>query len=213
MPMILGDGQLANAIRENVGDVDWTWIAYDAEYGRAEQVLQLARPFLEELPVDAHVVISSQVPVGTCARFEAEFPGLCFCVVPENIRVASGVEDFKSQDRIVVGARDVPKVGPVVRVLEQFTEQILFMSPESAEMSKSALNGFLALSIAYANEIARLCEEHGADPDKVALALMTDGRIGARAYLKPGPLPNENLLREVANLTDLGGGPLIQAIR
>jgi UDPglucose 6-dehydrogenase len=211
--VILGDGQLADAIRENVGEVDWTWIAWDCEYGASGKIIALARPFLQELKLASLVVISSQVKVGTCAQLEAEFPGLGFCVVPENIRVASGVEDWKAQERIVVGARRPDEFGVVVKLLERFTDRVLFMSPESAEFSKHALNGFLAVSIAYANEIARIAGEHGADPDDVALALMTDGRVGERAYLRPGPGPSENLLREVANLLDLGGGPLIEAMR
>jgi UDPglucose 6-dehydrogenase len=210
--VILGDGQLAHAIRENTGEVGFTWIAWDAEYGQSDRVMQLARPFLRALPFEAIVVVSSQVKVGTCARFEAEFPGLSFCVVPENIRVASGAEDWKSQDRIVFGARRFSLFGPVVSLLDRFTDRILFCSPESAEMSKHALNGWLALSVTYANEIARLAEEQGAMPDEVAAAVMADGRVGERAYLKPGPEMGAHLRREVENLIDLGGGPLIKAM-
>lgn len=211
--MILGDGTTATAIRENVGEVDFCWIADDIGYGESEAFITTARSFLQDLEFESQVVISSQVRVGTCAQLEAEFPGLWFAVVPENLRAATATEDFKVQDRIVFGARRFSQFGPAIEVLSRFTENLLFMSPESAEMSKHALNGWLALSITYANEIARIAETHDADPVEVAAALMSDSRIGSQAYLKPGPGLSPHLEREVANLCDLGAGPLIKAMR
>lgn len=211
--MILGSGPLATAIRENVGEVDFTWVAYDAEYGETTRILQLIRPTLRKLSFESIVAISTQLPVGTCARLEMEFPGLWFAVVPENLRTATASADWKRQDRIVVGARQFKSLGPLIEVLEQFSETILFMSPESAEFSKHALNGFLAVSVAYANEIARLAALHGADPTDVAKAVMADSRIGPRAYLKPGGGPGAHLQREVDNLVALGAGAIIRAAR
>ncbi len=60
------------------------------------------------------------------------------------------------------------------------------MNLRSAEMTKHALNAFLATSISFANEIANICDEVGADSLKVAEALRLDSRIGPKAMLKPG---------------------------
>lgn len=213
--MILGDGQLATAIRANVPEVDWCWIAWDTPVDAngdadTEWVLEQARPYLRALAFETLVVISSQVRVGTCARLEAEFPGLWFAVVPENIRVATGAADFKAQDRIVFGSRRFSKFGPVLKVLDEFSEQILFVRPESAELAKHALNGYLALCITYANEIADLCERYGADGEEVATALLTERRVSSEAPLHPGaPYGGGHLGREVNTLVNLGGGPLI----
>jgi len=57
---------------------------------------------------------------------------------------------------------------------------------ESAEMSKHALNAFLALSITFAGEISQICSSVGADAKEVELALKSDSRIGSSAYLSPG---------------------------
>jgi UDPglucose 6-dehydrogenase len=78
------------------------------------------------------------------------------------------------------------------------------MSLESAEMSKHALNAFLALSATYANEIARLCEAVGADAFEVERALRADSRVGPSAYVSPGgPIAGGTLARDVAFLDDL----------
>jgi UDPglucose 6-dehydrogenase len=82
---------------------------------------------------------------------------------------------------------------------------LVWMRPESAEMVKHALNSFLALSVAYINEIATLSEMVGADAQEVAAGLKSDPRIGARAYLGPGgPFAGGTLARDVVTLSQLG---------
>jgi UDPglucose 6-dehydrogenase len=60
------------------------------------------------------------------------------------------------------------------------------MSVESAEMTKHAINAFLATSIVFANELALICETVGADAKEVERGLKSETRIGPRAYLSPG---------------------------
>jgi UDPglucose 6-dehydrogenase len=75
------------------------------------------------------------------------------------------------------------------------------MSAESAEMTKHALNAFLATCATFANEVAVLCESTGADAKDVERALKSEGRIGPRAYLAPGAaLAGGTLLRDIGFL-------------
>ena len=60
------------------------------------------------------------------------------------------------------------------------------MSIISAELSKHCINSFLAMSVAFINEIYQLSEKIGSSPKDVEIALKTESRIGPRAYLKPG---------------------------
>jgi UDPglucose 6-dehydrogenase len=60
------------------------------------------------------------------------------------------------------------------------------MDLRSAEMTKHALNSFLATSISFANEIGNICDLIGADALKVETALKSDSRIGAKALVRPG---------------------------
>jgi len=78
------------------------------------------------------------------------------------------------------------------------------MRTESAEMVKHALNSFLALSITFINEIARLGEHVGADAQEVSAGLKSEPRIGPKAYLGPGgPFAGGTLARDVVTLTRL----------
>jgi UDPglucose 6-dehydrogenase len=79
------------------------------------------------------------------------------------------------------------------------------MSVESAEMTKHALNAFLATSVTFINEIATICEHVGADAKEVERGLKSESRIGPKAYLGPGgPFAGGTLARDIAFLTKLG---------
>jgi len=69
---------------------------------------------------------------------------------------------------------------------------------ESAEMTKHAINAFLATSVTFANEIAAICELVGADAKEVERGLKTEARIGPKAYLSPGgPFAGGTLARDI----------------
>lgn len=78
------------------------------------------------------------------------------------------------------------------------------MRSESAEMTKHGINAWLALSVTFANEIARLCEAVGADAREVERGLRSEPRIGQKAYIRPGgSFAGGTLARDVVALTRL----------
>ncbi len=80
------------------------------------------------------------------------------------------------------------------------------MGTESAEMTKHGINAWLALSVTFANELARLCEAVGADAREVERGLRSEPRIGQRAYIRPGAaFAGGTLARDVVALTRLAG--------
>jgi UDPglucose 6-dehydrogenase len=80
------------------------------------------------------------------------------------------------------------------------------MSVESAEMTKHAINAFLATSVTFINELAGICEQVGADAKEVERGLKTESRIGPKAYLGPGAaFAGGTLARDIAFLTQIGG--------
>ena len=172
-------------------DLDWV-------YARLARVLPGLRP-------GTVVLLSSQLPVGTCAQLTLQHPSLHFACSPENLRLGKAIEAFEKPARIIVGASSVPVRAVLEKLLAPLGAPLVWMRPESAEMVKHALNSFLALSVAYINEIAALSETVGADAQEVATGLKSDPRIGARAYLGPGgPFAGGTLARDVVTLTNLG---------
>ena len=86
-------------------------------------------------------------------------------------------------------------------------------------MVKHALNAYLGMSIAFINEIARVCEGCKADAKVVSEALLSERRISRYAPLKPGkPFGGGHLIRDIMALEDFVKGrgisiPIISHIR
>jgi len=188
---------------------DLLWLTYDTPVNENDEsdvasVLNNLRRALEYLPKGVLVLISAQLPVGTCAQLEKEFPQFHFASSPENLRLGKAIDSFEKAERVIAGIRDNSKKPLLEKLFAPFTSQILFMRTESAEMVKHALNSFLALSITFINEIARLCEHVGADAKEVAAGLKSEPRIGPKAYLGPGgAFAGGTLARDVVTLTKL----------
>jgi UDPglucose 6-dehydrogenase len=188
---------------------DVLWLTCDTPVNENDEsdvpfVLDRLRRCLPHLPAGALVLVSAQLPVGTCRTLEREFPQFHFACSPENLRLGRAIDAFVQADRVIVGIRNDTKRAMLEQVFAPFTKQVLFMRTESAEMVKHALNSFLALSITFINEIARLCEHVGADAKEVSAGLKSEARIGPRAYLGPGgPFAGGTLARDVVTLTKL----------
>jgi UDPglucose 6-dehydrogenase len=72
-------------------------------------------------------------------------------------------------------------------------------------MTKHAINGFLAASVTFMNEVARICEVTGADAREVEKGLKTESRIGPKAYLRAGSaFAGGTLARDVLYLSQMG---------
>ena len=185
------------------------WVCYDTPVNECDEsdtgfVLDRLRSVLPHVPPEALVLISSQLPVGTCAALEREFPHFRFACSPENLRLGKAIEAFERAERVIAGIRADADRPLLERLFKPFTSQVLFMRTESAEMVKHALNSFLAASITFINEIARLCEQVGADAREVSAGLKSEPRIGPKAYLGPGgPFAGGTLARDVVTLTKL----------
>jgi UDPglucose 6-dehydrogenase len=124
--------------------------------------------------------------------------------VPENLRLGQALSSFRSPERVVAGIRDASDQEWLAAILTPFTERIEWMGVESAEMTKHALNAFLATSVAFINELATLCERVGADASEVSRGLKSERRIGPRSYLSPGDVfAGGTLARDVSTLEHL----------
>jgi len=204
--------------REALRPAEVVWIAWDtpvddddrpdvdAVFARVESLFD----FIDE---QALVVVSSQLPVGSVRRLEESCSHrFRFACAPENLRLGNAIESFTNASRMVAGVRDDTARAVMSAVFAPFGVPVEWMSVESAEMTKHALNAFLATSIAFINEIAAVCEETGADARDVARALKSDPRIGPRAYLSPGaPFSGGTLARDVGFLA--ARAPLLAAVK
>jgi UDPglucose 6-dehydrogenase len=201
---------------------DVLWVTYDTPVDADDRadvdfVIAKVAAVLPHLRDGAVVIVSSQLPVGSVARLETK--RLEFACSPENLRLGKAIEVFQQPDRVVVGVRSDVAKARITELLAPITSKIEWMSVESAEMTKHAINAFLALSVTFANELATICEQVGADAKEVERGLKTESRIGPRAYLGPGgAFAGGTLARDIAFLSSLAAQhhltqPLIAAVR
>jgi UDPglucose 6-dehydrogenase len=193
-----------------LAQVDALWITLDtpvddddrADPGVVRRALDAAAA---ALPAGALVVVSSQVPVGFTRDAARAWPALRFACVPENLRLGRALDAFRRPERVVAGTVDASARPDVARLFAPFTSAIEWMGVESAEMTKHALNAFLATSVAFANEVARVCERVGADAREVERGLRTDPRVGPKAYVSPGAaFAGGTLARDLRYLSAFG---------
>ena len=195
--------------KEACAKADVLWLTYDTPVNDHDEsdvafVLERLRRTLPHVTAGALVLVSSQLPVGTVRALETEFPQFHFACSPENLRLGKALDAFEKAERVVVGVRTDAKRALLEQLFKPITPQVLFMGTESAEMVKHALNSFLAVSITFINEIARLCEHAGADAKEVSAGLKSDIRIGPKSYLGPGgPFAGGTLARDVVTLSKL----------
>jgi len=201
---------------EAVSGCDILWVAYDTpvdenDVADTQYVADRVRALLPLLPDGCLVLISSQLPVGSTRSLADEFRKqnpkrhLHFGYSPENLRLGNAIDVFTNPDRVIVGLEAGGDQAKVKAALEPFTSNVIFMSLESAEMTKHAINSFLAMSISFANEIAVICERVGADATEVARGLKSESRIGPHAYVAPGvAFSGGTLARDIGFLTELG---------
>lgn len=139
------------------------------------------------------IVNKSTMPVGSGdVVYNVALENLCdsslsVAVVsnPEFLREGSAVQDFLQPDRVVLGSYDRAAARTVGELYMPLRAPIVITDLYTAEMIKYASNAFLATKISFINEIARICDELGADVKEVAAGMGYDKRIG-RAFLDAG---------------------------
>lgn len=178
-------------------DCDIVWVTFDTPVDQDDNAdvqfvkVQVEKIF-EYLPPSCIVLISSQMPVGSIASLEGHYSEkypestVHFACSPENLRLGAAIQAFNQPSRIVVGIRKQEAKEKLAAPLSKITQNLIWMTVESAEMSKHAINSFLATSITFTNELARICERVGADAKEVESALRSEPRIGNKAYVTPG---------------------------
>lgn len=149
-----------------------------------------AKSLAPHLSEGAIVVLKSTVPPGTNPKIEkliAENTKVKFAVAsaPEFLKEGSAVHDTLYPDRILIGTNDAQVAQKLSRLHKPLTSHLIVMKPESAQMAKYASNTYLAMRITFANQIADLCEQNGADIEEVIKGIGADHRIGDH-YWYPG---------------------------
>lgn len=225
------DGSLVftNELNSVSNEVNIFWVCCDTpvndkDEADVDSVKNFCKNIVNTINRNITLIISSQLPIGTYSSLKKELkmmkPDLKIeiVIIPENLRLGKALEVFLNPDRIVIGLENSILKDKLIKIYGEISEKIIWMSPQSAEMTKHAINSFLATSIVFANELSYVSKEFGANPKEVEIGIKSDERIGFKSYLSAGgAFAGGTLARDVKFLQSLGKDihfnfPLINSI-
>ena len=150
---------------------------------------------LDNITKDLIIVNKSTLPIGTAQKLSNYIKEknishqISVVSNPEFLSQGSAVNDFMNPRRIVIGTSKTEDLKLLRKVYDFFIKNntpFIETDIASAELIKYASNGFLAMKVAFINEIATISQNIGADINDISSAMGLDERIGNK-FLASGP--------------------------
>ena len=123
------------------------------------------------------ILIKSTISLEGWSMLKHVFPNSELTFSPEFLRAETALEDFRNNNTILLGGGDTNFWSDLF-VTAMGKVNIDIAKPEELIVTKYARNSFLALKVAYFNQIHDLCKEAGIDYEAVKKHVTADPRIG-----------------------------------
>jgi len=136
---------------------------------------------LNQLKSSATIVIKSTIPVGYTESVREKYPDLTIVFSPEFLREGQALYDNLYPSRIVIGDKgEVGKnIGELFKKASLKSDiEVLLLDPTEAEAVKLFSNTYLAMRVAYFNELDSYCAVRGLNSKDIIEAVGLDPRIG-----------------------------------
>ena len=137
---------------------------------------------VNEVNPKALIVIKSTIPIGFCEEMQQKYPKLQIVFSPEFLREGQALHDNLYPSRIIIGSDHLtPIVKEFASILEKSAlnmNKTIFMGTKEAEAVKLFSNAYLAMRVAYFNELDSYAKENDINTLDVIKGMSRDERIG-----------------------------------
>lgn len=132
--------------------------------------------------VSCPIIIKSTIPMGYMANLKKQYPHLHLIFSPEFLREGSALHDNLYPTRIIIGdkSREAETIAQLFKEASLSEDcSVLFMEAQEAEAVKLFSNTYLALRVAFFNELDSYAALHGLDVQNIISGVGLDPRIGS----------------------------------
>ena len=157
-------------------------------YGKSNlvEINRLLKLSIPRISKNSLLIVLSQIPPGFMRKIKFDKSRLYYQV--ETLIFGDSIRRALKPERIIIGSNNKEdKIKKKFQIfLKRFNCPIIQMKYESAELTKIAINIYLASSITTTNVLSKVCEKIDANWQDIIPALKLDKRIGKSAYIHPG---------------------------
>mgnify|MGYP003330876797 CR=1 FL=1 len=188
-------------IKETLQNVTTCFIAVGTPHDKVTNAPDLSffynaiDQIIKHLSNDILIVNKSTLPLGTAKKIISYIQQkkikykVSIATNPEFLSQGRAVDDFMNPQRIVLGVENEKDYKLLKNIYNYFLSKntpLIKTNIATAELIKYSANAFLAMKVAFINEVAEIASNIGANIEDISHTIGLDNRIGNK-FLKPGP--------------------------